>query len=295
MRHRAVATILLSLSLLEGLTLGPSIAEAADGRARVEVTAGRVSVTAVDRPWAELLAELDRATGAVHRVRPRPAGSVTVMFTGLALEQALRQIFGGDSSFVLGYEAGAGSASGRLTDVWVVRGHRVPSDLSPVAIAPTLAAASPAAAVAAPAGPGDDRLSISARAARELADASPALLASLRDVDPSVRGTAAAMLGGVRADWAASALERLATGDPDPGVRAAAAAALAGSDSVVAGSVVRTALNDPVVAVRLRTVEALARRGDDVAYALLREALRDGDAQVRSAAAAGIPLHAAER
>jgi hypothetical protein len=298
--------MLLSLSLVGASTRAPSTAAAADGRARVEVTGDRISVTAVDRPWAELLAELDRATGAVHRVRPRPSGSVTVVFTGLSLEQALRRLFGEDSSFVLAYDAprasgppgadglpGAGTASGQPAEVWVVRGRRALPDLavSAAGITPDAIGLSATAL----AGPVDDRPAVGARATRELEDAAPELLASLRDADPFVRRTAAAMLGGASSDWAASALERLAARDPDPGVRAAAAAALATIDSVVAGAAVRVALSDPVVAVRLRTVEALARRGDDFAYALLREALRDGDAEVRSAAAAGIPLHAAER
>lgn len=288
MRRPAIALV-LALSVVGAWLLTPCTAAAADGRARVEMTDGRISVTAVDRPWTELIAELQRATGAAVRVRPRPPGSVTVTFAGLSLEQALRHLFGDDSSFVLAYDApgagevpglsgpaGAGAPSSHPAEVWVVRARLV----------------SPGPAAARPL---DDRPAVSARAAQELTEAAPELLASITDADPAVRMTAAAMLGGAGTDWAASALERLAARDPDPGVRAAAAAALAGIESVIAGAAVRAALSDPVLSVRLRTVEALARRGDDVAHALLRHALRDADSEVRSAAAAGLPLHAAER
>jgi hypothetical protein len=89
---------------------------------RVGFQNGLLSIHAKDEPWENVLDEVHAQTGIFLRVSMPLEGSVSVAFTNLPVEQALRRLFGPDANFAILYpDQTPGPASAALpAEVWVL-------------------------------------------------------------------------------------------------------------------------------------------------------------------------------
>ena len=249
-------SIMAAVAALLPAVYGPA-AEAPTPAGTMEVTVGegRLSVSLRDAPLADVL----RLIGQEARLKINLDGQfqtpITGTFTGLPLEEGIRQLTRGhSSSFAYGPPSHPGLAA-RLTEIWIIESvaaapadHRARAarlanlgslarrrDDGAVAELSRILAQDPDPVVRTRAAqalsrPGDGR-------------ATPALTAALGDQHPSVRIQAVHGLQRVERERAAEVLGRVLLSDPDPSVRRVAASTLASLRDAAAGSALGTAMS----------------------------------------------------
>ena len=173
---------------------------------RVRFQDGLLSLEAAQKPWTQVLKEIQQKTGMRFRPTFLLKGSVSISVTALPVAQALKQLFGPQASFIFHYPPGVSGQLAVPREVWVLgtvregaaeslrqakldshdRGLTDPARDDPEVIAQLTVMAEDkdpgtrAQALAA--------LAQSGRA--EETEVQTAIDAALSDKDPSVRGTA---------------------------------------------------------------------------------------------------------
>jgi hypothetical protein len=89
---------------------------------RLRFDDGLLSLHANQRPFAEVLGAIQKATGIrLHYPLPLP-GSITESFTALPIKRALERLFGPEASLMFRYPAGGGTPGPLVVpkEVWVI-------------------------------------------------------------------------------------------------------------------------------------------------------------------------------
>lgn len=256
---------------------------------------GLLSLHANQRPFAEVLGAIQKATGIrLHYPLPLP-GSITESFTALPIKRALERLFGPEASLMFRY-AVADEAPGPLAvpkEAWVIGTIRAGSS-EDVAAGAEENETRPQAPVAAPGSPPDPAATPAVTAedpgmlpGLDDEEAIDGLIGMARDEDPEMRLQALATLSqsaeGSEADSVESAIEAALT-DQDARVRGQALQALASREGAEAMPHLRQALRDPDPGVRMLAIENAA--SGEEGKALFEEALSDEDESVRAVARA---------
>jgi hypothetical protein len=303
-RPIAIGAMLVTawLSMATALANGPA-SPAAKSTApesqslRLRFNDGLLTLHANQRPFAEVLGAIQKATSIrLHYPLPLP-GSITESFTALPVKRALERLFGPETSLMSRY-AVADEAPGPLAvpkEVWVIGTIRArgTEDLAAAAEqsetrprAPIAAPEAPLDPAATPADTTEDPGMLPGLGNEEAIDG---LLGMARDQDPEMRLQALATLSqgaeGSEADKTTvqSAIETALT-DEDGRVRGQALQALASREGAEAMPQLWQALRDPDPGVRILAIEN-AGSGEQ-GKALLEAALSDEDESVRAVARA---------
>jgi hypothetical protein len=243
------------------------------------VDGGRVTVDVRDAELEDVLEQI--ATGSGFRLKTAgQLGTVTIAFTGLSLERALRRL-ARDHELMLVYGATAAARGASLLEVSVFAAPPSRSALDRLGSGSALERAALLAEIDRLGRPGGDgrgvpRLtellarapdpSVRARAAQALgrvggAGAGPPLTGALSDQAASVRLQAAYALRSVAGPAAIPALGGLLLADPNAAVRRAAARMLGAMPDPAATAALDAAVTDADAGVRLDVSRALQRRG----------------------------------
>ncbi len=289
-------------------------------RLHVTVEQGRLTVDLWNARLVRVLRLIGERAGVTMRFRGDPNATLTQSFAGVPIEEGLRRLLQGHSLVLVYAPTGKGGAP-VLTEVSVVppslaAAPRSRADGAPRAagrhadtlgLAPSAAAASgpgrassdaqgpeapDGAARSAPGGAGDRaaRLEVAQALARQGDAEAGADLARIlaEDAHPLVRAQAAALLGIVGGEPAATALAA-AVADGDAAVRLHAVRALGKVEGAAAVPVLRDVLRrDPDPRVRRVAVRWLAALPGDDALAAVQAAGSDSDPGVREAAATAL-------
>ncbi|MGH8526040.1 MAG: HEAT repeat domain-containing protein, partial [Gammaproteobacteria bacterium] len=247
---------------------------------------GLLTLEAAQKPWNQVLKEIQQETGMrFHHAFPLK-GSVSVALAGLPLTQALEKLFGPQASFIFHYPPGVSGQLAVPRDVWVLGTVREGAAESPR----QAKLDSHDRALPVPEEP--ESLSQLTEAEGDLTDPAfddPEVIAQLtvmaEDKDPGTRMQALAALAqsGKAEETEVQIAIDAALSDEDPSVRGAAFQTLASRGGPEAMGSLWQALEDPDPGVRILAVESVAPGKEGAA--LLEAALSDADETVRIMAA----------
>ena len=257
--------------------------------ATVEWNGQRLSVAAESNDLAELLHSIEEATGLEVRGTEGIDATISVQFSNLPLDEALRRVLGRISHLIMEDDSAEGAS--RLI-LWVFGGGTSPASVG----GPPPASDQPwgtAIDLVSDPEPAMRRWAVKRLAERTDQAAFAALLGALDDGDADVRRDAVFALG----PYGRSAIEpikQLLRREKTTGVRTAGLEMLGQIAGDEAAPFLREMLRDPDPRVRVATVESLGRVGEISARAALLEALRDTEAAVRMAALRTLALYVGE-
>lgn len=276
-----LAAVLGLLSVLSGH---------AEAGATVEWNGQRLSVTSESTELTDLLHSIEAATGVEIRGAEGIDATISVQFSNLPLDQALRRVLARISHLIMEDDS-AEAPSGRLI-VWVFGAgtSRASPGVPPLATDPPWGADMDLVSDPEPA---MRRWAVKRLAERTDQAAFTALLGALDDGDADVRRDAVFALG----PYGRSAVEpikRLLRRETTTGVRTAGVEMLGQIAGDEAAPVLREMLRDPDPRVRVATVESLGRVSEISARAALLDGLRDTEPAVRMAALRTLALYVGE-
>lgn len=295
-RHSSerVATVVVALLSTGLLTAAPTASSAQDVSRpfdsvepmSVRFQDGLLSLEAAQRPWSEVLSEIQRKTGTRFHHAFSLKGSVSVSIRAMPVKDGLKRLFSEDASFIFQYPTEASRSEGVPRDVWILGRERdeADRDLKAPERAPHIPRDRAWPLPSQQTMP-DQSADVFRDSAAEEANLRQRLLAMTEDDDPGVRVQALTELanGSKAEDADVQFVLDAALTDKDPNVRGAAiqaAVSLGGSEVMVQ---LRQALQDPDPGVRILAVDNVVPGKEG--KALLEEALSDADETVRLMAA----------
>ncbi len=255
----------------------------------IQLDDGRLSMRLHHTPWAVVLQELERCTGARITVVSPLSGTLTLAFAALPLEQGLRRLFR-DVNWVMRLAPGAtgGGAVGPRTHIWlfpqagdevgqpevsVAHGQPIKELLDTVQGLPTEAMAM------------EEKRAMQLQTLHVVAQQGNlhALQQALRDPDPFIQATAFALFAEQDRQGAIAAVLSLSASEQSE-QRWQALQLLHQSGAVDEETVLtalHAALADAETTVKSYAIHALAVRGGAEAFASLHQALHDPDPGIR--------------